>query len=576
VTVERLAASCALALVACACRSNSIPPPQAKPAALGTAGASGSVTVAVDAGDAAEGVFSRGGVLVTKGAPPARFAAALPVRDSDFDDADRLPPLPFVQSRFRSGNVEMQERWLRGLRLVTQHGPLTEDLRGYYAEIVGPFPSRPACSFLAAVAKGTEAAPVKALAWDLSVACAAPEFAAVLDDPAAPDEVVVGWYEKRYGDELYTLTPRLERAVAAVAHRGKTEDLESAGMALGRTRGPRMIPLARAILAKLPNDEARAHFGVGFGRRKEPDARAIGQRACAHASMRRHYLCTKDQPERPGPIDIADATAKLPRAQALKALDRCVRDDGQPYQRRLCLERLATLDRPSAVRTSNEASLPKSDDYGLVELANALRKFPKAEDLERHLRGLGFTARSQGRVLDDALDYFESKGHDTVLTSADVLVKDGRLHWFDVETGMFPNEHDALLFELAEIAAPVLDDALFEEIPPDEESDKAYVLRAYLDGRCYEIAAENFGDWYDVDAVLKLLQALLEARRSPVRFESLATGDQTARVIAGPKRAIATLAADGLLITGAAAVAMRVGKEFEEEVIQRITDGGVP
>ena len=91
-----------------------------------------------------------------------------------------------------------------------------------------------------------------------------------------------------------------------------------------------------------------------------------------------------------------------------------------------------------------------------------------------------------------------------------VLRAAGLLVWFDVETGSFPNEHDALLRELGAAAAGDLAGVVFEEIAPKEgASDGRYRLQAYADGRRWSVDAQDYGDWYDVDAVLRLANALL-------------------------------------------------------------------
>src|SRR5690606_19384187 len=132
------------------------------------------------------------------------------------------------------------------------------------------------------------------------------------------------------------------------------------------------------------------------------------------------------------------------------------------------------------------------------------------------LRDLGF-------VLDRTNMGLEAKP----ITVEDVLFARGRTEWFDAETGTFPNAHDALLAELAALASPVLDDVIFEEIPPAESEmdDGPYRLHAYADGKRYALRAENHGDWYDVHAVIGLVNALLVARNSDIRLVVLPTGD---------------------------------------------------
>jgi hypothetical protein len=230
------------------------------------------------------------------------------------------------------------------------------------------------------------------------------------------------------------------------------------------------------------------------------------------------------------------------------------------------------LDRAEATRVAAEAGLNhKSDDPLTLELTRTLERFPKADEVIRHVASLGFTkAADQAESRHGVVDEEEY----SPLTPAEVLEHDGRLYWFDVETGEFPNEHDGLLFELADLAKPALDGVLFEEqAPPEDEGN--YVLRAYMDGRTYELDAQNHGDWYDLEAVIGLLNSLTEARRSNVRFIVAATGDQTARVIAGPASGLSSLVADRLVLLDAPDASMKDGQAFENQVIDGLLDAGV-
>ncbi|KQZ66223.1 MULTISPECIES: hypothetical protein [unclassified Lysobacter] len=162
------------------------------------------------------------------------------------------------------------------------------------------------------------------------------------------------------------------------------------------------------------------------------------------------------------------------------------------------------------------------------------------------------------------------------LESADavaVLQAAGYAHWFDVETGEFPNQHDSLLRELAELVRPALDGVVFEEVAPDND-DGPYQLFAYADGMRYRTQAENHGDWYDVDAVLRLLDALLQARKSSDRYLALDTGDQSLVVVGGPRAAIDAALRQKLLKPGDPAEAERAGKAFETEVLDKLRAQG--
>jgi hypothetical protein len=154
-----------------------------------------------------------------------------------------------------------------------------------------------------------------------------------------------------------------------------------------------------------------------------------------------------------------------------------------------------------------------------------------------------------------------------------LLLAAGHAHWFDVETGMYPNEHDSLLRTLAGLVEPALVDAIFEEQLPAHESDGSpYTLTAYLGGKRYRTPAENLGDWYDVAAILRLLNAMLADRRAEERFIVLASEDQTAIIVGAPRTALEKAVQQKLLTIGNAGDAERVGKEYEEQVLKSLRD----
>jgi hypothetical protein len=173
------------------------------------------------------------------------------------------------------------------------------------------------------------------------------------------------------------------------------------------------------------------------------------------------------------------------------------------------------------------------------------------------LNAMGFTKAATVNAADVDSDAAET-----------ILVEAGQAHWFDVESDQFPNEHDSLMRSLALLVSPELDEAVFEEQAPDEdESDSMpYQLFVYAGGKRYHTQAENLGDWYDIDAVLRLMNAVMEDRKSAARFTSLATEDQTMIIVAAPPAVVAKAAKDGLLKLGDAGEATRTGKEFEEQV----------
>lgn len=186
---------------------------------------------------------------------------------------------------------------------------------------------------------------------------------------------------------------------------------------------------------------------------------------------------------------------------------------------------------------------------------------PAVEAMRAKLEEAGFGTLAGGDWSDIDED---SVRPESVLRGAGLLV------WFDVETGSFPNQHDGLLRELAVAAAGDLAGVVFEEIPPDEDdAGERYVLNAYADGKRWSITAENYGDWYDVDAMLRLGNALLRDRGSDRRMLLLASEDQTAEVVVAPRAALGAALRKGLLYAGDPAVAREAGQAFEASAGQK-------
>ncbi|MCQ4167501.1 hypothetical protein [Tahibacter harae] len=190
---------------------------------------------------------------------------------------------------------------------------------------------------------------------------------------------------------------------------------------------------------------------------------------------------------------------------------------------------------------------------------------PKLEKLRAGLEQAGFGD------LREKIDWSEVE--EEYADAAALLQAAGLCVWFDVETGMFPNEHDGLLRQLAAAAGDDLAGVLFQEIPPTEDGDQAeapYQLHAYADGKRWSVTARNYGDWYDVDAVLRLGNALLRDRGSAKRMLLLFSEDQTAQVVVAPQAVLGAALEQGLLQAGDEAAAREAGKAFEQEVLEKL------
>jgi len=200
----------------------------------------------------------------------------------------------------------------------------------------------------------------------------------------------------------------------------------------------------------------------------------------------------------------------------------------------------------------------------LAELIGTLARYDSADAVGVAMEDLGLL---NGKGSPGVLEYY---GEDwKPLTGSDWLLKSGRRFSFDAETGMHPNRHDGLLYELAELFGDELADASFEETAPHWDSEEPYQLHASSGDRDWHRQAENYGDWYDVAAVLDLINEMAADIGTPNRIMPLQTSDQTVTVIVGPGESLIAAAAEGLIVPADADAGMARGKAFEEEVRRR-------
>jgi hypothetical protein len=263
------------------------------------------------------------------------------------------------------------------------------------------------------------------------------------------------------------------------------------------------------------------------------------------------------------------------RDSILAALERCVSTDRSGGAR--CLRQLATVDWERA-RAVARGDVP---DSLAAEMVATLRTSDSPSALPDRLVAIGLIAQAPEEV---------------ALTVKDVLMAAHTMTSFDVETGMFPNEHDSLLRELAALAPEALEGVMFEEIPPADAPDgvilddgtrlrpdtldrdpggaRRYTLVAYLDGKAFTTAADDLGDWYDTTAVIGMLNELARRHQSSTRWQVLPTGDQTAIVVAAPGDAIRRAIDAGLIEVADPDRARQDGRASEEQVLEALRNQG--
>ena len=277
--------------------------------------------------------------------------------------------------------------------------------------------------------------------------------------------------------------------------------------------------------------------------------------------------------------DAADATAA--------ALERCVKDSEIRYQEANCLRELAGLDRERAV------ALVRSDDrrgWGIsstiTRYARTLLRFPEAGQLEAELTRLGLLPAGPSPPAIPGL---------APVLPEEVLEQRGRLADFNPGCAVRYCEHAPLMYQLIDLASPVLDDVVLEERWPALETldlgsgprkvstsiggipvtlrvaaledggfdrdehdrlrtvvesarEQPHALTAYSKGRAYRLHIRNLGEWYDLETLLAGLNTILADRGSDLRYVTLDPHCvPCAKVVAGPRDGLIEAAFAGLI-----------------------------
>jgi hypothetical protein len=152
----------------------------------------------------------------------------------------------------------------------------------------------------------------------------------------------------------------------------------------------------------------------------------------------------------------------------------------------------------------------------------------------------------------------------------------GRLVMFDAETGMLPCKHHHLLLEFAKATGGELQIESPSEIwqqKGDDDYDAPYKVQFVNQGKLYRFGAENYGDWYDVEAVHRAVNTVLKELRTENRFVELASDGQMASfVYANPAVFLPIAQKYRLPLSEDANEAIKKGKAFEGEVFRSLQD----
>jgi hypothetical protein len=478
-----------------------------------------------------DGFVYASGVTVLRAHVPTRFDAPLPVRSEFFasDGSVLGVPSAYVEARLCANDEAMRQRLLDSLARIEASNEVEEGIIHQYTSLLARCSSAAHCKWIVDVAASDRGYWTRTPFSSSAGACDDPRVADLIARRELDPYIALGWINA-YLDPSDTVPRELEQSVRAVLDAQRSDDYAEAALALIDYPGKD----ATALLEELGVAAALSSDVVGYV--DDADDTALLTRAC-------EYLADAPQCAKlPGARRMSDqelivegtedhfAHALRDPKRAAKANDllaACVRDPDQSEQRKhLCFVRLADRDWAHAQKLAAQI---QAYEPAFGESLWIVSRFPSRDAMRSELRELGLVT-----------DHVEPTYREAV-SIAEEMLRSRRLQMFPLHAGTVPVGHDALLFRLAGMAGPAMNDVVFEELPPlsgaDEYSSSPYVLRAYADGKRWSVVADAFGDAYAFVQVIGLLNTVAAERGSDLRWAPL-TGDGHHAVIVAPKQGI--------------------------------------
>ncbi len=479
-------------------------------------------------------------------APPSRFAAELPAGlDGAYPEDPAAPPRAYVEALLCARDPDMTTRLVDAVRRARASGVpavrVTQAVARLGGECVTDARYCGAAEKLAV--SGDDAS--RLAGASLLAECGRPEDAELFDRRDVSALAVFHYLAaRRRGPTKPLFTERAGRAALDLA--ANLDDPRELRLAAATLASFADRNAARALLAMHAVAPRHRHqIAIAAMESRDPELRALAREACER--HRSDPLCARPggarlslpSPEREAlkhperlPLARVARLAKDPnlRRTLRPKLAACARQRVTAYA---CTLRLQFFDREAASELAKK--LARRDAFGEREELAALAKFPRDGALRAHVERLGFRTSSAASAATTARELLAGGGH--VVT-------------FDVETDRSPNQHDVVLHRLARAGGPELAAALFEERPPRGGGPAEYELCGYARGERWCARGRDLGDFYDVDAVVGLLNAMSRDAGAIARFVALATADEAVSVVTGPAAGIAALVDEGLLELG--------------------------
>jgi len=181
------------------------------------------------------------------------------------------------------------------------------------------------------------------------------------------------------------------------------------------------------------------------------------------------------------------------------------------------------------------------------ELINSLRQSYEltkgsVEDVAADLYKMGVVDKPfAGEVIDKAKK--KSEGDESQGYLFNFLSVAGIYLWFDAEVGMVPVDYDELLKSLTKNSNGKFENiGIWMDAKTGAADNVDYYIYLMANNKIYISHPEDIGDWYDVEAVLQLLNTALADSGLKERYVFIDTGDQTVQIMFGPEENVKSFA----------------------------------
>ncbi|KGO83243.1 hypothetical protein Q763_04335 [Flavobacterium beibuense F44-8] len=182
------------------------------------------------------------------------------------------------------------------------------------------------------------------------------------------------------------------------------------------------------------------------------------------------------------------------------------------------------------------------DDITKQEMLERYDRVNQTEEYtDKYIRDIGLVDNDFDAVVFKTNDFSYD---DLVIYKS--LYKAGISIEFDTESSAYPADHDNLILEFVKHTRGKLSGVkAYQETrfnaPKDSTDTQLFVT--YKD-KCYVMFPENFGDWYDMDTFLNLLNTIVKEAGIKEEFVAVYTGDQYANYIFGERKKVEKLKKD--------------------------------